>query len=141
MPTTLIVDERVVYISPAYGNAYPYHVKVAGLSCSTADTIVVSRTSKGREPMNRKLYALTICILMTSQLPRNDIRAAEPQRLVQGVLVRAERVTPEFLKAWKAKGVTDVIVPLDEVTKQRWETTARAVEQAGMTLWPWIEVA
>jgi hypothetical protein len=91
--------------------------------------------------MSRKLSALTICILMASQLSRNEIRAAEPQRLVQGVLVRAERLTPEFLKAWKAKGVTDVIVPLDEVTKQRWETTAKVIELAGMTLWPWIEVA
>jgi hypothetical protein len=141
MPTGLIVDERVVLISPAYADASTYHVDVAGLSCSAADTIIVSRTSKGREPMYRKLSALTICILMASQLSRNEMRAAEPQRLVRGVLVRAEKVTPEFLRAWKAKGVTDVIVPLDEVTKQRWETTARAVEQAGMSLWPWIEVA
>jgi hypothetical protein len=60
---------------------------------------------------------------------------------MRGVLVRLERVTPEFLTAWKAKGVTAVVVPLEEVTKRRWERMARAVEQAGMTLWPWIEVA
>jgi hypothetical protein len=32
-------------------------------------------------------------------------------------------------------------VPLEEATKPHWETMARAVEQSGMTLWPWVEVA
>ena len=72
---------------------------------------------------------------------RNEVRAAEPTASMRGVLVRPERVTPEFLAAWKDKGATAVVVPLDEATKRRWETMARAVEQAGMTLWPWIEVA
>ena len=48
---------------------------------------------------------------------------------------------PEFLAAWKAKGVNAVVVPLDEKAKQRWKPMAEAVERAGMTLWPWIEVA
>jgi hypothetical protein len=42
---------------------------------------------------------------------------------------------------WRAKGATAIVVPLDEATKRRWATTARVVEQSGMTLWPWIEVA
>ena len=60
---------------------------------------------------------------------------------MRGVLVRPERVTPGFLAAWRAKGATAIVVPLDEATKRHWETMARAVEQSGMTLWPWVEVA
>ena len=30
---------------------------------------------------------------------------------------------------------------LDESVKERWETMARVVADAGMTLWPWVEVA
>jgi hypothetical protein len=59
---------------------------------------------------------------------------------VRGILVRPERVTPEFLAVWKAKGATAVVVPLDEATKRAWETTAKTVEGAGMALWPWVEV-
>src|SRR5208282_4027950 len=47
----------------------------------------------------------------------------------------------EFLATWKAKGATAVVVPLDEVTIARWETMASVVEQSGMMLWPWVEVA
>jgi hypothetical protein len=50
-------------------------------------------------------------------------------------------VTPGFLATWKTKGATAVVVPLDEATRQTWDTTAGVVEQSGMTLWPWIEVA
>ena len=58
-----------------------------------------------------------------------------------GVLVMSEHVTPDSLAAWKAKGVSAVIVPLDEVSKRRWDLVAKTVAQAGMHLWPWIEVA
>jgi hypothetical protein len=51
------------------------------------------------------------------------------------------RVTAEFLAEWKTKGATAVVVPLDETTKRHWETVAKAVEQSGMTLWPWVEVS
>ena len=60
---------------------------------------------------------------------------------MRGVLVRMDRVSPGFLAAWKAKGVNAVVVPLDDAAKQRWKPMAEAVERAGMTLWPWIEVA
>ena len=33
------------------------------------------------------------------------------------------------------------MVPLDDAAKRRWKPMAEAVERAGMTLWPWIEVA
>ena len=59
---------------------------------------------------------------------------------MRGVFARRERLTPEFLADWKAKGATAVIVPLDEATKGRWEKIADRVERAGMTLWPWVEV-
>jgi hypothetical protein len=60
---------------------------------------------------------------------------------VRGILVKAERITAEFLGEWKAKGTTAVVVPLDESTKGLWAGIARTVQQAGMTLWPWVEVA
>jgi hypothetical protein len=65
----------------------------------------------------------------------------EPKASVRGVLVRPERVTLEFLAPWKTKGATAVVVPLDEASKPQWETISRTVERAGMTLWPWVEVA
>ena len=68
-------------------------------------------------------------------------RADEVSPRVRGVLVKPERVTPEFLAAWKARGATAVVVPLDETTKPRWGVIARDVERAGMSLWPWVEVA
>jgi hypothetical protein len=37
--------------------------------------------------------------------------------------------------------VTAIIVPLDEAAKRQWAMMAKAVERAGMTLWPWVEVA
>jgi hypothetical protein len=67
--------------------------------------------------------------------------AAERKPPVRGVFVRPERLTPEFLAGWKAKGATAVVVALDEETKGRWRAIADRIEQAGMTLWPWIEVA
>jgi len=74
-------------------------------------------------------------------VPASKDRAAEPKSQVRGILVRPERVTPELLAAWKAKGATAVVVTLDEATKRRWETIAGAVEREEMTLWPWVEVA
>ena len=118
-----------------------YHEKVAGLGG-------LRRQDKGFDtPSSRETRCIVSypCSQSASHLavlvPRNEVRAAEPKAPMRGVLVRPERVTPEFLAAWKAKGVTAVVVPLDEVTKRRWEAMARAVEQAGMTLWPWVEVA
>jgi hypothetical protein len=73
--------------------------------------------------------------------PPDQVRAAQPEAQVRGVLVKPERITPEFLSKWKDKGATAVVVPLDEVTKRRWEPISRAVRQARMTLWPWVEVA
>ena len=67
--------------------------------------------------------------------------AAEPKPPLRAVLVGMDRVSPEFLAAWKSKGVNAVVVPLDEASKRRWKPMAEAVERAGMTLWPWIEVA
>ena len=55
--------------------------------------------------------------------------------------MRGERATPDFLAAWKARGATDIVVPLDEATKPGWGELAARVERAGLTLWPWVEVA
>ncbi len=70
-----------------------------------------------------------------------ESRAAGPRLSIRGVLVGIDRVSPEFLAVWKAKGVNAVVVPLDDAAKQRWKPMAEAVERSGMTLWPWIEVA
>src|SRR4051794_40145671 len=89
----------------------------------------------------RLLLLLTVYVPLTAFASRSEVGAAEPQAPVRGVLVRPGRVTPEFLAAWKAKGASALVVPLDEATKPRWETIAKSVERAGMTLWPWVEVA
>jgi hypothetical protein len=67
--------------------------------------------------------------------------AAEPEPSMRGVLVGLDRVAPEFLAAWKSRGVTAVVVPLDDASRARWQPMAEAVERAGMSVWPWIEVA
>jgi hypothetical protein len=84
---------------------------------------------------------LSVCILLTMVLQLNEVRAADAKQPVRGVLVQPSRVTPEFLAVWRAKGVSVVVVPLNEETKGRWESIARVVERAGLTLWPWVEVA
>jgi hypothetical protein len=93
-----------------------------------------------RNMMSRLILLLTVlaaCVLT----PWCESHAAEPKRTVRGVLVDIDKASPEFLAAWKARGVNAVVVPLDDTTKQRWKPAAAAVERAGMTLWPWIEVA
>ena len=86
--------------------------------------------------------AILLTISVTSmQVSRSEVRADEPKPAMKGVLVGLGRVSPDFLAAWKAKGVSAVVVPLDDASKRRWQPTAEAVERAGMTLWPWIEVA
>jgi hypothetical protein len=68
-------------------------------------------------------------------------RADDSAISVRGILVNPERVNAEFLAAWKAKGASSVVVPLDPTTKRRWTEIADAARQAGMALWPWVEVA
>ena len=91
--------------------------------------------------MVRTAALLTICVLPAMLVPGDQARAGEVKAEVRGVLVKPDRVTPGFLASWKARGATAVVVPLDEATRGRWEATARTVERAGMTLWPWVEVA
>jgi hypothetical protein len=74
-------------------------------------------------------------------VPWGDSHAAEPKPSMRAVLVRVDRVSPEFLAERKATGVDAVVVPLDDASKRRWKPMAEAIEQAGMALWPWIEVA
>ena len=86
--------------------------------------------------------AILLTISVTSmQVSRSEVRADEPKPAMKGVLVGLGRVSPDFLAAWKAKGVSAVVVPLDDASKRQWQPAAEAVERAGMTLWPWIEVA
>ena len=95
--------------------------------------------------MSRLILLLTVfaarIVLVPAAVPWGESHAAEPKPSMRGVLVGMDRVSPEFLAAWKAKGVNAVVVPLDDATKRRWKPMAEAVERAGMTLWPWIEVA
>ena len=90
--------------------------------------------------MSRHVLFLTV-VTAHLLMPQGEPRAAEPAAPIRGVLAGIERVSPDFLAAWKAKGVNAVVVPLDEAAKQRWKPMAELVERAGMTLWPWIEVA
>jgi hypothetical protein len=89
------------------------------------------------DPVRRIALWVPLAVLVVG----NAGQSAEPKDAVRGVLVRPERVTPGFLAMWKAKGATAAVVPLDEATKRNWDTMARVVEQSGMMLWPWIEVA
>jgi hypothetical protein len=83
--------------------------------------------------------ALTLGLLASGSGPLAG--AAEPGPPVRGVFGKPERLTPEFLAEWKSRGATAVVVPLDEETRGRWRPIADRVERAGMTLWPWVEVA
>lgn len=87
--------------------------------------------------MDRPCLALAFSLLVA--VPPVD--AGEPRPPVRGLFARPERVTPEFLGDWKARGATAVVVPLDEETKGRWQAISDRVERAGMSLWPWVEVA
>ena len=91
--------------------------------------------------MFRILVLLASCGSAAILVPRGDARAAEPKPPVRGVLVEPGRITPAFLASWKSGGATAIVVPLDDATKRRWGPMATAVERAGLTLWPWVEVA
>jgi len=91
--------------------------------------------------MFRAAAALAMSFPLVLHFLCSEVRPDEVGPRVRGVLVRPERVEPAFLAAWKARGTTAIVVPLDEAAKRRWETIARDVERAGMTLWPWVEVA
>jgi hypothetical protein len=86
------------------------------------------------------LSLFILCFALATLGHGSETPAGEVSSPVRGVLARQGRVTPEFLAVWKAKGTTAVVVPLDESTKPGWQSTARAVEQAGMMLFPWVEV-
>jgi hypothetical protein len=90
--------------------------------------------------MSRFVLMLIIVASGVSISP-GESQAADRKAPMRGVLVGHDRVSPEFLEAWKAKGVNAVVVPLDEAEKRRWKPMADAVDRAGMTLWPWVEVA
>lgn len=84
---------------------------------------------------------LPINVVVAFILPLAQTRGEEPTAPIRGIMLRPERVTGEALNAWKAKGATAVVVPLDESTKRSWASLSKSVDQAGMSLWPWVEVA
>lgn len=91
--------------------------------------------------MSRTAAVIARCAPLMLLVFGSEGRADEVRTQVRGVLVSSERVTPEFLASWKANGATAIVVTLDEASRRRWGSIARDVEQAGMTLWPWVEVA
>jgi hypothetical protein len=95
---------------------------------------------RSRKSMSRLVLLLTVFVARVL-IPYAECQAAEPKPAMRGVLVGIDRISPGFLEAWKAKGVNAIVVPLDDAAKQRCRPMAEAVERAGMTLWPWIEVA
>ena len=90
--------------------------------------------------MLRSTLLFSAWVSLAILLSWGPVKADGPAAGVRGVFARPERVTSEFLLAWKTKGMTAVVVPLDETTKKKWGTVAKAVGRAGMTLWPWVEV-
>jgi hypothetical protein len=94
-----------------------------------------------RTSIVQALLVLTLTVGGSDRRP-DELQATERQRPPwRGILARPERVTPEFLATWKSRGVTAVVVPLDETSKRGWRELSTQVERAGLTLWPWIEVA
>ena len=92
--------------------------------------------------MLRVSVLIAICaVALTVHGNRGEVGAAEPKGPVRGILLNPERVTPDLLGSWKSRGITTVVVPLDETTRPRWGELSRVVDKAGLTLWPWIEVA
>jgi hypothetical protein len=87
--------------------------------------------------MAQACFALAFSFIVAVD-PNDSGEAKSP---VRGVFARPERVTPEFLDGWKSNGATAVAVLLDEETKGRWREVAERAERAGMSLWPWVEVA
>jgi hypothetical protein len=82
-------------------------------------------------------FALAFFLLVA--VPPVD--AGDPETPVRGIFARPERLSPKFLADWRAKGAMAVVVPLDDGTKDRWKDIADRVERAGLSLWPWVEVA
>jgi hypothetical protein len=80
-----------------------------------------------------------VLLTLASLSPASLARAEEP---IRGILVAPDRVTPEALAGWKAKGINSLVVPLDEaVSRERWKGLADDAERNGFALYPWIEVA
>jgi hypothetical protein len=91
--------------------------------------------------MNRARIFLIALVALTFLKPSGVIKAEDDRTLVRGILVKPNRITPEFLSTWKEKGATAIVVPLDESTGGQWKVVSEAVRHAGMELWPWVEVA
>ncbi len=90
----------------------------------------------------RRLCLLPFFVVPLAVLVHTErTQASDANTPMRGVLVISERVTPGFLAGWKARGVSEVIVPLEESSRQGWGSLAKTVAQAEMHLWPWIEVA
>jgi hypothetical protein len=90
-------------------------------------------------PRRKSLTTWTLALVFI--VPEVIAHADDAPVPVRGILVAPGRLSPSFLGAWKARGATEVVVLLDETTKPRWPEMAGNVERAGMTLWPWVEVA
>ncbi len=54
---------------------------------------------------------------------------------------RPERITPAFLATWKDRGATEIVVSLDDKTAADWTGTSRLINDAGLDVWAWVEVA
>jgi hypothetical protein len=102
---------------------------------------VFASAPKTEVEMLRLVRLLTIGVTSAALVCRTEVRAADSTAPVRGVLIRPERVTPRLLATWKEKGATDVVVLLDETAKEHWEKIAVVAADAGMRLWPWVEVA
>jgi hypothetical protein len=91
--------------------------------------------------MHHFVLMLAFCVVPVALHRQESVRSGSEKSPFRGVLASPARVTPEFLTAWQAKGITSVVVPLDESTKERWASVVRAADRAKIELWAWIEVA
>ncbi|GAC1447714.1 MAG: hypothetical protein NVSMB9_30190 [Isosphaeraceae bacterium] len=83
------------------------------------------------------VFLATSCLVLSARAREKTV--APPMR---GLLIPIEKASPKALDAWKIRGGTALVVPLDDpAPRDRWASLARDAERAGLALYPWIEVA
>lgn len=89
-----------------------------------------------------KWYAWAASYPKTSvEKPAVRAKSDAPVSPIRGVLMDSRRASAGALARWKVDGGTAVLVPLDEsVGRVRWRELAAAAQQAGLALYPWVEV-
>ena len=71
-----------------------------------------------------KNHLVVLIVVAIGARAMEKAEGGRPEAADAGAPARIDRVSPEFLEAWKAKGANAVVVPLDEAAKPRWKPLA-----------------